>query len=146
MASRSLADLKLGVRAKVEKWVAACKERGVDVLVYCTLRTPEEQEALYAQGRTKPGRIVTKAPAWRSWHNTGRAVDAVPLVHGKPDWSYSAKEPHWQVFAEEARAAGLEWAGDWTGDFVEYVHVQDDEGLTLSEAKGLELHAREGRA
>ena len=133
MASRSLFDLTPTMRAKVEQWVAACKARGVDVLVYCTLRSAEEQEALYAQGRSKPGRIVTKAKAWQSWHQYGKAVDAVPLIHGKPDWKYSAQVSHWRIFAAEARKAGLEWAGDWKR-FREYVHVQDPEGLSLAEA------------
>lgn len=133
MPSRSLEDLEPGTRAKVDLWLDNCRHRGVDLLVYCTLRTPEEQAALYAIGRETPGRVVTNAPSWHSWHNYGRAVDAVPMVYGKPDWTYSPHEYHWKVFAEEAERVGLEWAGKWQ-TFVEYVHVQDRGGMTIAEA------------
>ena len=132
--SRALSDLEPETRARVEAWLAACTGRGVDVLVYCTLRTAEEQDALYQQGRTKPGRIVTNAPAGSSWHNYARAADAVPLRGGKPLWRYDSTDPEWQVFAEEAERAGLEWAGRWRR-FREYVHVQHTGGLTLAQAR-----------
>lgn len=38
-----------------------------------TLRTFSEQDALFAQGRTKPGKIVTNAKAGLSYHNYGLA-------------------------------------------------------------------------
>lgn len=43
------------------------------------LRTFEEQNALYAQGRTKPGSKVTNAKAGQSFHNYGQAIDLVEL-------------------------------------------------------------------
>lgn len=150
MASRALTDLVPTVRSKVESWVSACEARGVSVLVYCTLRSAEEQAALYQIGRTVPpiGKIVTNAPAWSSAHQYGRAVDAVPTVHGKPLWrafpSNSAEQafrasgelrhlvPEWAVFAEEAERAGLEWAGRWKS-FREYVHVQALDGMTIAQ-------------
>lgn len=48
------------------------------------LRTPEEQKALYAQGRTTKGPIVT----WtmESRHLTGHAVDVVVIIGGKAVW------------------------------------------------------------
>jgi peptidoglycan L-alanyl-D-glutamate endopeptidase CwlK len=131
--SRDLCDLEIGTRRKVMDWIAGCAGRGVEILVYCTLRTPAEQALLYEIGRTRPGKIVTNAPAWQSWHNYGRAVDAVPILHGKPDWTYDQNERHWRVFAEEAERVGLEWAGRWER-FREYVHVQDTGGMTLAEA------------
>ena len=46
-----------------------------------TLRTFAEQDALYAQGRTKAGSIVTKARGGQSYHNYGLAIDIVLLVN-----------------------------------------------------------------
>ncbi len=132
--SRRLEDLVPEVADKVRFWVDACAARGVDVLVYCTLRTWQEQAALWAQGRTLPGAVVTNAQPWHSWHQYGRAVDAVPLGAGKPLWRYDAADPAWQVFAEEAERAGLEWAGRWKS-FREYVHVQFTGGLSLAQAR-----------
>lgn len=125
-------------RTKVEAWDAACAARHVDLLVYCTYRPPIEQAALYAQGRTTPGKIVTNAKPWQSAHQYRRAVDGVPLFGGKPVWVYSASDPNWKVFVEEAERLGLEWAGRWK-TFKEYVHVQDLGGLTIAE-----LYATEG--
>jgi len=45
-----------------------------------TLRTFKEQEAIYAQGRTKPGVIVTKAKPGLSVHNYGMAIDIVLVL------------------------------------------------------------------
>ena len=134
MSSRRLEDLVPEVADKVRFWVDACTARGVDVLVYCTLRTWQEQAALWAQGRTRPGLVVTNAKPWDSWHQYGRAVDAVPLRNGKPIWRYDSADPAWQVFGEEAEKAGLEWAGRWKS-FREYVHVQWTGGLSLAQAR-----------
>lgn len=52
-----------------------------------TLRTNAEQDALYAQGRTKPGPVVTYAKAGESYHNYGLAIDFVLIVNGKVSWT-----------------------------------------------------------
>ena len=46
-------------------------------------RTFAEQDALYAQGRTKPGAKVTNAKGGQSIHNYGLAVDIVLIIDGK---------------------------------------------------------------
>jgi len=132
------------VRAKVEQWHEACLALGVEMLVYCTHRTPIEQEVLYAKGRTTPGPKVTNAPPWQSWHQYGMAVDAVPLDAGKPVWRYSAANGLWAVAVEEGDKAGLEWAGRWK-TFREYVHWQYTEGLSLAAAY-TQLHPTDGIA
>lgn len=87
MSSRSLDDLRTEFRPMVDEWLAACHKENIDVLVYCTLRTYAEQGTLFAQGRTTPGPIVTNARAGQSAHNFGFALDFVPLMMGKPQWS-----------------------------------------------------------
>ena len=39
-------------------WIKACATEGITVAIGETLRTVAEQDALYAQGRTKPGNKV----------------------------------------------------------------------------------------
>lgn len=132
---RNVNGLTADTRVKVERWVELCMARGVEVLVYCTRRTLEEQAALYASGRTVPGPVKTNAKPGYSWHNYGRAVDAVPMVDGKPDWSYSENEIHWRVMIEEGDRVGLEWAGRWK-TFKEFVHWQFvPPGLTYDQAR-----------
>ena len=54
-----------------------CKEAGITIMIGECLRTKAEQDALYAQGRTKPGKIVTnaKGSTYSSMHQWGVAVD-----------------------------------------------------------------------
>lgn len=130
--SRSLEDLLPPVRARVDQWLAECKLNDIDVLVTSTYRDNESQAALYAQGRSAPGKIVTNANAGESFHNYRCALDVVPLINGKADWS--GTDSTWQKMAQLGKAAGLEWAGDWKS-FKEYAHFQYTGGLTLSDLK-----------
>ena len=132
MASRSLDDLTQRAHELCLKWLADCKQEGIDVLVYCTYRDGKEQDELYAIGRTKPGKIVTNARAGDSWHNWHRAWDAVPLVAGKAAWGDTS------LYAKMGRIAeslGIEWAGRWTGKLKETAHFQVTDGVTLAQLK-----------
>lgn len=143
ISSRKLEDLEPETKRRVEAFLASCKAAGIDVLVTCTLRDFEAQADLYASGRTKPGKILTNAAAGLSWHNWKRAVDVVPLRHGKPIWGTSGNgidnDPTdddrddlelWQRIAALGKLAGLEWAGDWRS-FREFPHFQYTGGLSL---------------
>lgn len=66
--------------------LAALKDRGIIYAAYLGYRSVEEQDRLYAQGRTKPGKAVTNAPGLYSCHNYGIAVDSMRLVGGKDVW------------------------------------------------------------
>ncbi len=124
MASRSLDDLAPVFRPYALAFRDACHAAGLDVLIYCTLRSLAEQADLYAQGRTAPGKRVTNAPPGSSAHNYGLALDGVPLVAGKAVWTTAGLGADlWRRYGDCARAAGCEWAGDWTR-FREYPHVQ----------------------
>ncbi len=48
---------------------------GCAVKIICGTRTYREQAAIFAQGRTRPGKIVTKAGPGQSYHNFGVAWD-----------------------------------------------------------------------
>ena len=128
--SRSLDDLLPHVKARVEAFIKAADEAGIDLLVTSTYRDNASQDALYAQGRTAPGRIVTNAKAGQSFHNFRCAVDVVPIRSGKPVWD--SKDPVWKTVGRLGKAAGLEWAGDWKR-FKEYAHFQYTGGLTLAQ-------------
>jgi peptidoglycan L-alanyl-D-glutamate endopeptidase CwlK len=59
---------------------------GIPFKVFEAYRSPERQADLFAQGRTKPGSIVTHAEPWRSYHQFGLAVDFVLFIDGKWSW------------------------------------------------------------
>lgn len=127
--SRDIKDLLPVVAAKAAAFVAACDAAGIDVLITSTLRDGEAQAALYAQGRTKPGKVVTNAKAGQSWHNHACAFDFVPIVHGKAMWDDARTFERCGVIAE---SLGLEWAGRWKS-FREAAHCQYTGGLSLAD-------------
>ena len=127
--SRSLDDLAPPAKQRAEAFIAAAKAKGIDLLVTSTYRDSDSQNALYAQGRTTPGNIVTRAKAGQSWHNWRCAFDVVPLVNGKAIWDDQAM---WKQVGEIGKSCGLEWAGDWK-TFKEYPHFQYTGGLTLAQ-------------
>ena len=130
--SRNINDLLPNVKVRVEKFIELCDEEGIDLLITSTYRDNESQEALYEQGRTRPGKIVTNAKSGESWHNYRCAIDIVPLVNGKPNWDGS--DPIWEKIGELGEQAGLEWAGRWHS-FKELAHFQYTGGLTLADLK-----------
>lgn len=95
---------------------------GIKCIVTMTLRSSVEQAALYAQGRTLPGRIVTNAPPGTSYHEVRRAFDVLLLRGGKV--IDDIRDPAWQKFGsivdEEEPCC---WGGHWKnadGPHVEY--------------------------
>lgn len=121
MASRSLDDLAPVFRSRAVEWLDDCRDAGLDVLVYCTYRDGAEQDRLWQQGRTTPGRIVTHARAGQSAHNHHLALDFVPLVSGKPDWR--AGSPAYLRAIELAEARGMASASRWRR-FREWPHLE----------------------
>lgn len=104
------------------------------------LRTFEEQNALYAKGRTAPGSIVTNAKGGSSFHNYGIAADHCfagqhpYLEHLAP----ALAQPYWSEYGRFAKAHGLAWGGDFKS-LVDRPHVEITYGLTLGQVKELYL-------
>ena len=127
--SRNIYLLEQPVLTRVKAFIASCKAQGIDLLITSTFRDVESQNALYAQGRTSPGKIVTNAKGGQSFHNYRCAIDVVPLINGKPSWD---DNDLWKRIGQLGKAAGLEWAGDWK-TFKEMPHFQYTGGLSLSD-------------
>jgi peptidoglycan LD-endopeptidase CwlK len=127
--SRKIDDLHPKVATMCRQFVAKCAEAGIDVLITSTYRDHASQNALYAQGRTTPGKRVTNAKGGQSWHNWRCAFDFVPLVNGKAQWNDAATFKRCGSIAE---SIGLEWAGRWKR-FPEMAHCQFTGGLTLAD-------------
>ena len=108
-------------------------QHGLTVEVVQGLRTFAEQDALFAQGRSRPGPVVTRARGGQSNHNYGLAVDMVPFNNGQPNWN--APLGVWTTIGTEAEKLGLEWGGDWK-KFVDKPHVQLP-GLSVGECFSL---------
>lgn len=97
------------VRAIFKAFVEECENtHNVILRVTQGLRTIAEQNALYAQGRTKPGAIVTNAKGGSSYHNYGLAIDLVELKDGKANWKFDYKK-----LKSISQKYGLTWGGDF---------------------------------
>lgn len=102
---------------------------GHDIVLTCVYRSPEEQAALYAKGRTAPGAIVTycDGTAVRSKHNAlpARALDFCVLVGGKISWDPAEYAPVGML----AESRGLIWGGSWE-TLKDYPHIELQETHT----------------
>lgn len=125
-----LAKVHPELAKRVVATIEALAAKGIEVRVVQGLRTYAEQDALYAQGRTKPGNKVTNARGGYSNHNFGLAADICPFKDGKPDWNDNAG---FNAIGAEAKRQALEWGGDWK-KFVDKPHVQLH-GLTVAQCR-----------
>lgn len=131
MASRNVDDLLQPVAARCRQFIRKCEDVGIDVIITSTYRSIEEQDSLYAQGRSKPGNRVTNVKGGDSFHQWRVAFDFAPLKHGKIDWNDTELFKRCGAIAE---SCGLEWGGSWK-NFKDYPHCQYTKGLTLADFK-----------
>lgn len=107
-----------------------------------TLRTIAEQDALYAQGRTTPGKIVTWAKGGKSYHNYGLAIDICLIIDGKEaSWDITKDFDKdgisdWMEAVKIFKAHGWEWGGDWATK-KDYPHFQKTFGKTTAQLKAM---------
>lgn len=82
---------------------------GIRIKIISGFRSYEEQDALYAQGRTAPGPIITNATAGYSNHNFGIAFD-IGVFEGN---RYFGDSPKYKAVGVIGMDLGLEWGGSW---------------------------------
>lgn len=97
------------VQPLARKLIHAAAAKGITMIVTSGTRTYEEQDALYEQGRSKPGNIVTNARGGYSNHNFGIAFDLTEFKNGVPVWD----SLNYKVVGELGKTLGLSWGGDW---------------------------------
>ena len=123
---RGLEHLHPKAREKAEKLQVLCKEKGLPLLITETLRTTEEQDALYAKGRTTAGNIVTncKGDTYQSPHQWGVAFDFCKNQKGQ-EYSDIA---FFNAVGALGKSIGLFWGGDFKS-FVDRPHFELPEFL-----------------
>ena len=92
--------------------IKECAKQGLQIKIGETLRTVAEQDALYAQGRTKPGTIVTnaKGSSYSSYHQWGTAFD---FYRADGHGAYYDKDGFFTKVGKIGVTLGLEWGGNW---------------------------------
>lgn len=152
MASRKLEDLTPDTLVKAQRMLKACDDAGINVLVYCTLRSLEEQAKLYRQSRSWAkikekmrslesrgfgflanvldsvgpcsGPHTTYAGPGESFHNYAEAFDCVPMNGGRCLWSYKNNQEYWDAMICAGKMAGLTAGGVDFGRFKDRPHFQ----------------------
>lgn len=117
------------VRRMRDALISKMKSLGSPIVVTQEYRSIAEQDSLYAQGRTKPGAIVTNAKGGESYHNWRVAFD-IAFVKG----SGVSYDGPWSEVSKQAKALGLEWGGEWAS-FPDRPHFQFTGGYTCAQFK-----------
>lgn len=117
-----IAKLHPSVREDVLKIISECDlalTGKAKIRITQGLRTFKEQDALYAIGRTKPGKKVTNAKGGQSIHNYGFAVDICLVIDGNTaswdtvkDWD-NDKIADWYECVKIFAKYGWDWGGNW---------------------------------
>lgn len=135
LIDRSVRNMGAGIHSVVKEsaieMIKQAYKEGIYVQITSGYRSFAEQNKLYAQGRTAPGKIVTNAKGGQSNHNYGLAIDYVLLsADGKKAlWTVNEK---WRRVAQIGKSLGFSWGGDWKS-FKDYPHLEMMGGLTLSQ-------------
>lgn len=139
--TRTLVGLHPFVKQQAEALLIAANNRlkHHKMIITQGFRSKEEQDKIYAQGRTTPGKIVTNAKGGHSMHNYGLAIDFALLTPDgkKAVWdTYSDFDkdgmPDWSEVVEEAKKLGFVWGGDWKS-FVDKPHLEMTGGLSIQD-------------
>ena len=133
MPSTDIQDLDENLIPLAEEFLRKLKNAHLEIKVTCTYRSWKEQNDLYAQGRTRPGDIVTNARGGQSEHNaelngfrSSKAFDIVPIVNGKADWNL--KSAAWLLIGNIWKSIKpidgyyLDWYGKPGAQFSEKCH------------------------
>lgn len=88
-------------------------KHGIKLTVVSTRRSCDEQRAIYAQGRTAPGTIISGANGCRSWHVWGRAVDFL-IVDDQGHVVTNGWDERYDELGSIAEGLGMIWGGKFS--------------------------------
>jgi peptidoglycan L-alanyl-D-glutamate endopeptidase CwlK len=122
------------------QFLNASKSFPATVKLLSGTRTYVEQNALYAQGRTAKGRVVTNARGGSSNHNFGIAFDVGIFNNGAYNEGRSARNDQQYTdlagLIKQKLPGLLEWGGDWKS-IVDKPHYQLSIGKTVAQCRML---------
>jgi peptidoglycan L-alanyl-D-glutamate endopeptidase CwlK len=128
VSQNRVALLHPAIRGEVANIIDAVERdfpKHIAVRIAQGLRSKEDQDALYAQGRTKPGSIVTNARFGASYHNYGLAIDFCLLYDNDRNGTYEFaswdikadkdvdKIADWMEVVMMFKSYGYTWGGDF---------------------------------
>lgn len=98
---------------RIDRVLAAMRALGFPMHIVQKVRTTEQQQALYAQGRTKPGPLVTNCDGVIKRSNHQIALDSYGHA---VDCAFDTADPFneswpWKAYGALVEAVGLKWGG-----------------------------------
>jgi peptidoglycan L-alanyl-D-glutamate endopeptidase CwlK len=131
-SEKNIETLKPEVRLLARRLIEEAVAQGIHAKIISGHRSYAEQDALYAQGRTKPGKVVTKAVGGQSWHNFGLAFDVG--IFSPDGTEYFGEHKDYARVGALGESLGLDWGGRWK--FEDPPHFQfNPKKLTLAEMR-----------
>ena len=118
-SERVIATLHARVQPYARALYFKAREHGLTINIISGLRSYAEQDALYAQGRTRAGKKVTNARGGYSNHNFGIAFDVGLFERNQ----YLGESPLYKAVGALGEELGLEWGGNWR-PLVDQPHFQ----------------------
>ena len=132
--SRDITMCHPRLQTLAQRLVTEGKKQGFIIKIGECFRSVAEQDALYAQGRTNAGNIVTYArgSSYSSMHQWGVAFD---VIRNDGKGAYNNNDGWFDKVGKLGKSLGLEWGGDWTSP-VDKPHFQlPDWGSTTAVLK-----------
>lgn len=143
----TIGTLLIATQRAARKFMDATRQAGLSEGLSARLisgtRTFAQQDALYAQGRTTDGPIVTYARRGQSNHNFGIAWDVgiftasgayIDDLAAKKKMTYAAVEREYKKLGPVGRSLGLFWGGDWSRpDRPHFQMLDNDQLATIRE-------------
>lgn len=134
LMKKNLEKIKLlhpAIRNKVIDFFNQAAKEGMNLILVSGLRDWKEQQALYDQGRTKPGKIVTNSKPGYSFHNFGLAFDVAGVKGKALDYNLD-----WKKLEKIGNSLGLVWGGNFKS-LVDKPHWEFHGGYTLAQLRTL---------
>jgi len=126
MASRKISDLVPEMQEKFKEFAVRMAEERIPFLLTCTFRTQDEQNHLWARGRTIPN---TRKVTWtrHSRHTDREAFDIAIVMNGRPTWDLKVNVNNDTVgdyfeAGEIGERCGLVWGGRFKSP--DYCHFE----------------------
>jgi len=132
--SRNIDDLHPAVARGCNEFIRRMNQSGFsNVGISATYRDTVHQNWLFAQGRTRPGNIVTNAAGGQSIHNFRLAFDFFRNIPGEAfNDSTQEERRFWDTAGKIWTEMGGVWGGSWSR-FVDRPHCEYTGGLSLRE-------------
>lgn len=131
-SEKNIATLAADAQSQAREFLKQVRATGINAKIIGGSRTFAEQDALFALGRTKPGKIVTNAKGGFSNHNFGVAWD-IGIFKGT---QFLTESPQYDEAGQIGKILGLEWGGDFNS-IIDKPHFQCRTGKTMAELRAL---------